>query len=159
VEAAVAHGEIRGYAKPIFDYLEIEPLDGKGFTARVKAWGAELVAKVGRNERKDRIATRLSFEGALNDPQLDIVEGRTQFFRNSFLTERTQRVTGNPGRVLPRAEVVRTRLRWFTENRTKPGRGEFSLWPKGLFQTGLAMGHPEWRRRFPITRFFRWRLR
>jgi len=44
------------------------------------------VVKLGRNKPKDRIATRLDFEGSLDAPELNIADAILAFFRNSFLT-------------------------------------------------------------------------
>ena len=85
-EAAAADGYIQGYAKPIFDHLEIEPPKNSSFTTRLKAWAAEAVVKLGKNKPKDRIATRLDFEGALDDPELNFTDAMLTFFRNSFVT-------------------------------------------------------------------------
>jgi hypothetical protein len=86
VEAAAANGHIQGYAKPIFDHLELEPRKHSGFAGKIKAWTAEAVAKLGKNEPKDRIATRLDFEGSLDDPKLDLTDAVLRFIRNSFAT-------------------------------------------------------------------------
>ena len=86
VEAAAKQGQIHGYAKPVFDHLEIEPPAHSSFGARVKAWIAELIAKLGKNKKADRIATRMSFEGPLKDPHLDLMGAATQFLRNAFAT-------------------------------------------------------------------------
>jgi membrane protein len=86
VEAAAADGLIQGYAKPIFDHLELETPQGSGFSGKMKAWTAEAVAKLGRNRRKDRIATRISFEGSLEDPDLNIIDAVLRFIRNGFIT-------------------------------------------------------------------------
>jgi membrane protein len=85
-EAAAADGYIQGYAKPIFDHLEIEPPKNSGFTTSIKAWVAAAVVKLGKNKPKDRIATRLDFEGALDDPELNYIDAILTFFRNSFVT-------------------------------------------------------------------------
>jgi hypothetical protein len=85
-EAVAADGGIQGYAKPIFDHLEIEPPKASSFTTRIKAWAVEAVARLGKNYPKDRIATRLDFEGSLDDPELNITHAIVTFFRNSFLT-------------------------------------------------------------------------
>ncbi len=85
-EAAAADGYIQGYAKPIFDHLEIEPPKNGSFTTSLKAWVAEAVVKLGKNKPKDRIATRLDFEGALDDPELNYTDAIFTFFRNSFVT-------------------------------------------------------------------------
>jgi Domain of Unknown Function (DUF748) len=86
VEAAAANGYIQGYAKPIFDHLELAPPKDSGFTRTIKAWAAEAVVKLGKNKPKDRIATRLDFEGSLDDPELNFTDAILTFFRNSFLT-------------------------------------------------------------------------
>jgi len=86
VEAAAADGYIQGYAKPIFDHLEIEAPKDSSFATSMKAWAAEAVVKLGKNKPKDRIATRLDFEGSLDDPELNIIDAILTFFRNSFLT-------------------------------------------------------------------------
>jgi len=84
IEAAAAEGRIGGYAKPIFDHLELEALKNSRFIEKVKAWAAEAVLKLGRNKRKDRVATRLDCEGALDDPDLNVTDAVLRFFRNSF---------------------------------------------------------------------------
>ena len=86
VEAAAADGQIQGYAKPIFDHLELEPPKHSSFAGKIKAWAAEAVAKLGKNKRKDRIATRLDFEGSLDDPDLNLTDAILGFIRNSFVT-------------------------------------------------------------------------
>jgi membrane protein len=85
-EAAAADGGIQGYAKPIFDHLEIVAPKASSFTTRIKAWAVEALAGLGKNKPKDRIATRLDFEGSLNDPELNITHAIASFFRNSFLS-------------------------------------------------------------------------
>jgi membrane protein len=86
VEAAAADGQIRGYAKPVFDHLELEPPRQSGFVAHLKVWAAKALVWLGRNKRKDRIATRLDFEGSINDPDLDITDAVLRFIRNAFST-------------------------------------------------------------------------
>jgi hypothetical protein len=86
VEAAAADGQIQGYAKPIFDHLELETPKHSGFVGKMKAWTAEAVAKLGRNKRRDRLATRIGFEGSLQDPDLNIIDAIIGFLRNGFIT-------------------------------------------------------------------------
>ena len=86
LEAAAADGYIRGYAKPVFDHLELDPAVHSGFFARLKAWAAKAVAWLVTNKRKGRIATRLDFEGAVDDPDLDITDAVLRFIRNAFST-------------------------------------------------------------------------
>jgi hypothetical protein len=84
LEAAAADGHIGGYAKPVFDHLELEPPRHSGFIAHIKAWAAEALAWLGKNKRRDRIATRLDFEGAFDDPDLDITDAILRFISNAF---------------------------------------------------------------------------
>ena len=86
VEAAAAEGQIQGYAKPIFDHLELAPLQTSSFAGKMKAWAAKAVAKLGRNKRKDRVSTRIDFEGSLEDPHLNIIDAIIRFIRNGFMT-------------------------------------------------------------------------
>src|SRR5579862_9257720 len=86
VEAAAADGYIRGYAKPVFDHLELEPPPHSGFASRVKARAASALTWLLHNKRKDRIATRLDFEGCIDDPDLDVIEAVLGFIRNAFST-------------------------------------------------------------------------
>jgi membrane protein len=86
VEAAAADGQIQGYAKPIFDHLELATPKHIHFSEKVKAWTAVAVAKLGKNKRRDRIATRIGFEGALDHPDLNIIDAILRFIRNGFIT-------------------------------------------------------------------------
>jgi membrane protein len=86
VEAAAADGQIQGYAKPIFDHLELKALQTSGFWGKMKAWAAKAAVMLGRNKRKDRVSTRLDFGGSLGDPQLNIIDAIIRFIRNGFMT-------------------------------------------------------------------------
>jgi membrane protein len=86
VEAAAADGYVSGYAKPIFEHLDLEPPAHSGLFARLKAWVAEAFAWLLTNKRTDRIATRLDFNGAIDDPDLDITDAVLRFLRNAFST-------------------------------------------------------------------------
>ena len=48
--------------------------------------GCQAVVKFGKNKPKDRIATRLDFEGSVEDPHFDITDAISKFIRNSFRT-------------------------------------------------------------------------
>jgi membrane protein len=86
VEAAAAEGHIQGYAKVIFDHLELEPPKYSSFAGKLKAWVVEAVANLGKNKPKDRIATRIDFAGSVEDPHPDIIDAILTFIRNSFTT-------------------------------------------------------------------------
>jgi membrane protein len=92
VEAAAADGYISGYAKPIFDHLVIAPPAQSGLLARLKVWAAKALTWLITNKRRDRIATRLDFEGAIDDPEFDTTDAVLRFIRNAFSTaERASR--------------------------------------------------------------------
>jgi hypothetical protein len=103
VEAAAADGYIRGYAKPVFDHLELEPPPNSGLAAHIKARVARALAWIFKNKRKDRIATRLDFEGLVEEPDLDIAVCRAQVHPQR-LQHRGTRVTGPPRMVLARGK-------------------------------------------------------
>ena len=86
VEAAAADSYISGYAKPVFDHLELEPPAHSGFLARLKVWAAKAMTWLITNKPRDRIATRLDFEGAVDDPDFDITDAVLRFIRNAFST-------------------------------------------------------------------------
>jgi membrane protein len=86
VEAAAANGYIRGYAKPIFDKLELEEPQHRSFFVRLKAFASKTLVWLFKNKRKDRIATRLNFEGRIDDPGLDVFGALIRFIRNAFGT-------------------------------------------------------------------------
>jgi membrane protein len=86
LEAAAADGQIRGYAKPIFDHLELEPPPAASTAGKIKAWTAQALTKIFKSKPKERIATRLEFEGPLDDPDLHLTDAILHFFRNSFVT-------------------------------------------------------------------------
>ena len=86
LEAAAADGQIHGYAKPIFDHLELEPPRASTTAGKIKAWAAQALAKIFKSKPKERIATRLDFEGPLDDPELHLTDAILRFFRNSFVT-------------------------------------------------------------------------
>jgi hypothetical protein len=86
VEAAAADGYLQGYAKPVFDQLELVPPTPSTFREKAKAWTTEAVVKLAKNKRKDRVATRLDFEGSLVDPDVDVTDAILTFIRNSFST-------------------------------------------------------------------------
>jgi membrane protein len=86
VEVAAADGYISGYAKPVFDHLELEPPAHSDFFARLKVWAAKALTWLITNKRRDRIATRLDFEGAIDDPEFDITDAVLRFIRNAFST-------------------------------------------------------------------------
>jgi membrane protein len=85
VEAVAQDGQIQGYAKPVFDHLELEPSSKRGSNGRLRAYLVRIGLYLGRNKRKDRIATRIDFKGSLEDPDLNIAQAVVKFIRNGFV--------------------------------------------------------------------------
>jgi hypothetical protein len=54
--------------------------------SKIKGWAAEPLLKLGKNGRKDRVETRLDFEGSLNESDLNITGAALRFIRNGFGT-------------------------------------------------------------------------
>jgi membrane protein len=86
VEATAENGQIQGYAKPVFDHLEFEPSSKRGSSGRLRAYLIRVGLYLGRNKRKDRIATRVDFQGSPEDPELNIAGAVIKFIRNGFIS-------------------------------------------------------------------------
>lgn len=84
VEAGAAHGNLKGYAKPVLDHVRVEPLKDAGFGRKVKGGVLTAASWIGRNRTEDRIATRIDFHGAYYDPRWRITLAVERFFRNAF---------------------------------------------------------------------------
>jgi Virulence factor BrkB len=70
----------------MFDHLEIEPATASGFCTRLKAWMAQAFAWLLTNKYRDRIATRLDFQGAIDHPDFDVIDAVLRFLRDAFST-------------------------------------------------------------------------
>ena len=121
LEATAADGVVRVLAKPVFEHLRIDPVPNAPLRRRLIGWSTKLLAKLGRNEPLDRIATEVNFEGSIDDPNLDISQAALRFIRNGFLTaERAafenQMWFARRGRTAREVQV-----HWGTEARTRIG--------------------------------------
>ena len=157
VEAAAADGYISGYAKPVFDHLELEPPVHSGFFAHLKAWAAKAVTWLVTNKRKDRIATRLDFEGAVDDPDLDITDAVLRFIRNAFSTaERASLWSTASGSCARRKRPTRSSS---ATRASRAGASRLSLrWPRRRSADGAGMVRRGWPPRFLTIRPFPWPL-
>lgn len=84
VEAAAKSGTLQGYAKPIFERLEVDTSD-KGVAAAVKGAGAKVATRLFREGPERRIATRVEFGGSVGHPNVDVLGALGELIRNAFL--------------------------------------------------------------------------
>jgi membrane protein len=125
VEAAARQGQVHGYAKPVFEHLEIEPPRHSGLKTRVGMRLAKIAAALGRKAGEDRIATRMSFDGPLNNPQIDLIGAATQFFRNAFESALNA--------------SIENRL-WFAGRKTRPAEVEVVYRERRQSRIGHVLG-------------------
>jgi len=86
-ELAASKGRFRGYVKPFIDDLQVLDWDNEreSFFNRVWQGIVEVAAEVLEDQGKDRIATRIPFEGTVDDPQADIWSTIGGILKNAFL--------------------------------------------------------------------------
>jgi membrane protein len=84
VEAAAKSATLQGYAKPIFERLEVER-SNRGVAAAVKGAGVKAATKLLRQGPERRIATRVELGGSLGHPNVDVVGAVGELIRNAFL--------------------------------------------------------------------------
>ncbi len=84
-EAAAAKGEFKGYVKPILDHLKMKKLNGQSVGEATKAALIRLATKLFKNAKRDRIATRVYFQGKFSDPSIDYAQGVLNFLKNAFI--------------------------------------------------------------------------
>lgn len=73
VEAAAAHGKIKGYAKPIIKNLKVIEPDKNMTPIEALYKGAlQLVAKILENPNKKTVATRITIKGNIQNPDTSI---------------------------------------------------------------------------------------
>jgi len=86
-EAAAKKGAIRGYTKPIIKDLKVVDLQEDKDKPLKLIWESivQAVAWVFKNHTKDQLATRISFEGNVKDPDVSIWVIIGQVLRNAFI--------------------------------------------------------------------------
>ncbi len=86
-EAAAKNGLISGYTKPIVKDLKVVNWKEDIKKPLKLVWEALVgaVAKLLTNHKKDQLATRITFEGDMNDPNVDIWYIIGQLLRNAFI--------------------------------------------------------------------------
>jgi hypothetical protein len=131
VEVVARDGQIQGYAEPVFDHLELEPSSKNAPKSRLKAYLIRFGLYLGRNKRKDRIATRIDFEGSLKDPDLNIAGAVVNFIRNGFIS--AERASFD-------------HLRWFSKVARSSETINYQSQPDSRFQTVFGLFRESFRR-------------
>jgi membrane protein len=85
IEAAAKDGKLGGYAKPVIDRLEVERVKDQGAGTFAKAVAVEAAIKLLESRKEDRIATKVEFDGRLDDPDLDILGTVGVTLKNAFI--------------------------------------------------------------------------
>jgi hypothetical protein len=86
-ELAASKGRFRGYVKPFIDDLQVLDWEreSEGFFTRVWEGIVEVAAEVLEDQGKDRVATRIPFEGSVDDPEADVWSTIGGILKNAFL--------------------------------------------------------------------------
>jgi hypothetical protein len=85
-EGAARDGLLAGYVKPLIDELEILPVEKEDASQLRKLWESllELVTNVLENPKTDMIGTEVTFEGRIDDPEVDMWQSIWLLMRNAF---------------------------------------------------------------------------
>lgn len=86
-ELAASRGRFKGYMKPFIDDLQVLDWDreSEGFLTRVWEGIVEVGAELLEDQSKDRVATRIPFEGTVDEPDADIWATIGGILKNAFL--------------------------------------------------------------------------
>jgi hypothetical protein len=86
-ELGVAAGVFKGYIKPIFKNLDFTGTSDRrdGFFQKVWERGVALGLKLLENHRKGEIATKIPFQGTLENPNVSIGAALVGIFKNAFI--------------------------------------------------------------------------
>ncbi len=86
-EAAAKNGGITGYTKPIIKDLQVVNWKEDKDKPLQLVWESvvQAVTWVFKNHKKDQLATRITFEGDLKDPQINVWYLIGQVLRNAFI--------------------------------------------------------------------------
>jgi hypothetical protein len=95
-EVVMKDGNYQGYVKPIFEHLKIFDPKDEDTSFIEKAWEGllELTTKIFENPDKETFATRVPFEGDVNDTDAKIWPTILNVFRNAFIEAFTKDLDG-----------------------------------------------------------------
>jgi len=86
-EAAGKDGRFTGYVKPLIQDLDVLGKEDRKDNILQKAWEglAGTVGQVFKNQSKDRVATKIPFEGSLKNPDTNTWYAIGQILQNAFI--------------------------------------------------------------------------
>lgn len=86
-EVAAKDGKFNGYVKPLIQDLDVVGKEDRDDNLLRKLWEniVGTVAEVFENQRKDQFATKVPFQGNLNNPQTGIVATVVTILQNAFI--------------------------------------------------------------------------
>ena len=95
-ELAAADGRFEGYIKPLLEDAEIFRLDEPSSGPLQKAWEAlvGLVSGILTNPDEDQVATRIPFEGDIDNPDAGLLSAAVNLLRNAFVAAFTHSLEG-----------------------------------------------------------------
>jgi hypothetical protein len=86
-EAAAKDGKFTGYVKPIIKDLDILGKEDRDDNIFRKMWEGFVgaVGQVFKNQSKDQVATKVSFQGDFDNPNTDVLSAVFNVLRNAFI--------------------------------------------------------------------------
>ena len=87
MEASAANGRIKGYIKPFFRGVTIFSPKEKFNNLFQAVWESivGLTTKALQNQPKEQLATRIPFEGSIDDPNINFLSLLVNILRNAFI--------------------------------------------------------------------------
>lgn len=87
VEAAAKEGRLAGYVKPLIQDLDIVGKEDRKDNILQKLWEglAGTVGQIFKNQDKDQVATKIPFEGKLENPNMSVWYAVLNVLRNAFV--------------------------------------------------------------------------
>ena len=98
-EFAASRGRLSGYVKPFIDDLDVLRWKEEGESLPNKLWQGlvEVVAEVLEDRPKERIATKIPFEGSLKNPDADTWSTIGGLLKNAFIEALRRGIEGSIG--------------------------------------------------------------
>jgi hypothetical protein len=86
-EVAAKEGKFKGYVKPVIKNLDVLGKEDRDDNIFRKMWEAitGLAGEIFENQPKDQVATKIPFEGRLDNPQADVWETVISVLENAFI--------------------------------------------------------------------------
>ena len=86
-EVAAKEGKFTGYVKPVIKHLDVLGKEDRKDNIFRKMWEAfvGLTGEVFENQPKDQVATKIPFQGRLDNPKADVWETVVNVLQNAFI--------------------------------------------------------------------------